>query len=182
MVHGHTETWPMRTRESRNFTINVGVLCRYVWELCWDKESPSFVSADECCPCFRIGQVLSLSSDSDDTTDLWWEFKSGKELPRFEETKVEVLAALNRHCLPLLDKVKNKANCISLYDQMTEPSRELPANRLYKAILLALTGHESESGQVLDNFESAGLKAWNQRLSGIKNRLSGCQKGVGSAL
>lgn len=160
------------SQSSLGFTLNVGVLCRTVWELCWGKESPRFVSTDECCPCFRMGQLLNLPSDSDDAIDLWWELVSGEESPQFDETKVEVLTSLSQHCLPLLDNVKDKTDCLSLYGKMTAPSRQLPANRLYSAIFLALTGHERDSEQAFDNFESSGLKAWNKRLNGIKDRLS----------
>jgi len=151
------------------FTINVGGVSRFAWETCWGKKLPKHVAIEECCPTFRIGEILNDFAPQ--ANDKWWCLTRDLSDAVIETIQDEVIEVTRRKCLPLLDELDTECDLLRTFERLPEATRKQPANRLYYAILLAHNGRKSEAEEELLGFEDPKLRAWDDRAVTVKTRL-----------
>ena len=155
--------------EKEEFTINVGAVSRFAWETCWGKNLPKNVAIEECCPAFRIGEILNDFAPQ--ASDKWWCLTSDLSDAAIDRIQEQVVQVTREKCLPLLDELRTESDLLRAFERLQEASRSQPANRLCYAILLALNGSKSEAEEELLAFEHPKLEAWHRRAVTVKTRL-----------
>ena len=128
-------------KTNTQFTINIGVCLRRVWQIYWDQLPPRVVRECDCFPCIRVGYLIANSSTP---KDIWWSLTSPADI---DLIGAELQNILSNKCIPFL----NKLNSIHVIKALAEDPafRKFPADMLYYAILKHLAGERVEAVKLL---------------------------------
>lgn len=149
-----------RVDGSESFTINIGIFVNELWLLFWNKDVPLFVKEENCYPRFRLGYLLS---NFDPKRDKWWDIRSKEEI---EKTGKELETLFTDKCLPFFDQIKSISDVLDI-SVVAKPN--MPADKLYHAILLNILGNKTESEQLIGGLCSD--THWGDRATEIAERL-----------
>lgn len=160
------------TKNEESFTINVGVLYKPAWSICWGKTCPGFIKAHDCVPEFRIGQLLANLAPK--ALDKWWTLKSQDDI---EVVGKELQNVIREKCLPFFE------SCASL-EQISviitdHDDWKHPAQRMGYAIVKYCAGETEVAIAILNEMiANQKLEAWHPKLCDALTRLNVFSQGM----
>jgi hypothetical protein len=156
-------------RAKQEFTLNVGGLSKVAWETCWGKPVPKHITIEECCPTFRIGQILA--GFPPEATDFWWRLTDDMSDAETNTIRDSLVDAVCKKCLPILDQWRTEADLLRAFSSLPESTKQQPANRLYHAILVFQLGRQEAAEEELHAFDNPKFRVWHDRVEAVKSRL-----------
>lgn len=141
-------------------TLNTGVFCPRVHQICWGDVPPSFVTEPFCIVRARIGQLMH-------GRDLWWRLDS-------DTTIIEVLQAVNNCVLPYLNGTHSLAALEHVLISSQDDKQKYPLSVIYLAIIKQRRGDVSGACRILDDLKDNVTAAWHERISQVVETLA-CQ-------
>lgn len=160
------------TKDEKSFTINVGVLYKPAWSICWGKACPEVIKAHDCFPEFRIGQLLANLAPK--ALDKWWTLKSEDDV---EVVGEELQDVISEKCLPFLEScasLRQISVIITDHDDWKQP-----AQRMAYAILKYCAGETEVAIAILNEMiANRKLEAWHPRLRDALLRLNVFSQGM----
>jgi len=140
-------------------TLNVGVLDRDVYRLCWDEEPPTLVDVASCTAATRVGELLG-------DVDTWWNLSD-------ESAVNELVRATEATVVPFLDRLHSRKGMIDHFVAARVVERHYPPPIISLAILKHLSGEETEACTLLSSLGSSTTSAWRQAIERVARHF-GC--------
>jgi hypothetical protein len=156
-------------RLKQEFTLNVGAVSKFAWETCWGKSFPNNVAIEECCPVFRIGEILNNFGPN--ACDKWWCLTADMDRDAIETVRCEVVDVLLHECLPWLDEINSEEDLLREIERLSVATKNRPATRIHYLILLAHNQRRTEAEQVLLSLNDPKFSTWNDRVLSIRKKL-----------
>jgi len=152
------------TKDRYDFTLNIGIWLKPLWEILWNKPAPSFVHSENCFPEYRVGEVLEWDNSA---KDLWWTLNPGTDV---ENLGVEIKNILQEKCLPFLNKCNSMQDVLCF--AIKKDKRLHPYGKLAIATLNHLNGKYDIAEEILTEMESnKKLEAWRDKIQKVRERL-----------
>lgn len=138
-------------------TLNVGVLERGVYAICWGRDPEPFVEEPLCTVRARIGQLL-------DNKDRWW---------NVEDTNAadEMIICLRERAFPFLARMHSLEEMRAWLASAGSPSPKNPLSAICLAVLQQRLGNESQACSILADLQVKALGAWKERAKEVSARL-----------
>lgn len=138
-------------------TMNVGVLSRPVYLVCWGRHPESFIEEPECTVRSRVGELI-------DNKDRWWDVSN----PGVAEEMVDCLTA---RIFPFLEGMQSLEAMRDWLASTGMPSRKGPLPSICFAVLQAQLGDISAACTALADVERKALGAWKARAQEVAARI-----------
>jgi Domain of unknown function (DUF4304) len=148
-----------RSKAGDTVTLNVGVLERDVYYMCWGHEPEPFVEEPFCTVRARIGQLLGGK-------DQWWNVKDAS-------VAEEMAACVTRQAVPFLVRMHSLEEMSNWLAAAGAPSKGAPLPSVCFAVLQSLLGHTPQACLALADVQSRALGAWKARVKEVSVRI-GC--------
>jgi len=141
-------------------TLNVGILDRDVYAICWDRDPEPFVEETVCTVRSRIGQMF-------DNKDLWWCVEDMNAAD-------EIIVCLRERALPFLARMHSLEEMCSWLVSSGAISKTYPPPLIYFAVLQHRLGNGGKACSTLVDLQSKALGAWRKRAKEVSSLL-GCK-------
>jgi hypothetical protein len=149
-----------------SFTINLGVFVPQVYEICWSKNAPSFITEPQCLIRRRIGDLIS---EGDVKLDHWWSIETSTDTAYLGGQVVDVLI---RQGVPFLSQFKSLSIVHDFLISNAKQNDVAPLKLIYIAIIKHLMGDQAGARRLLAiNAVTDAEKAWLPLIEGVRNRL-----------
>lgn len=152
---------------SCNFTVNVGIFFKPVYEICWGKPAPQFIQETDCTSRTRVSSLRQRALAGRDRTDDWWQLRSDSA---DESLNRDVREAMKGSVLPFLDRIQSATDLLGLLLEDKTATSAQPLNRISLAILKALLGDERAAYEMLRTV-AATAPAWGTRIEEVISRI-----------
>jgi hypothetical protein len=146
-------------RDHADFTVNVGVLTKTVYEVLWSKPAPALAQAPECT--IYVGQLSGFRAKPSG----WWDLTDPAAL-------LEVADIVRNAVLPFMERMHARAEQRRYLRETKLRDWSTPFN---EAILMFESGEHAEACTMLRNYKNRYSKSIEASANEIADRL-GCPK------
>lgn len=148
------------SRGGDTVTMNVGVLSRPIYLMCWGRDAESFIEEPFCTVRARVGELL-------DNKDRWWDVSSAG-------VAEEMVDCLTARSLPFLDRMQSLEAMRDWLASRGMPSPKWALPSICFAALQAQLGDIGAACAVLADLERKALSdGWKARAREVAQRI-GC--------
>jgi len=137
-------------------TLNVGVLQKEIYNVCWAKEVPITVQDADCTVAARVRQLV-------DGKDEWWQLDD-------RETLGDIIAKTVDYALPFIKKMHSPDGMERYLFDSKVVEQKYPPPIMYLSILMIQRGNKEGASTLLSDLIRSAPKAWGTRIKEIMER------------
>jgi Domain of unknown function (DUF4304) len=147
------------SKDGETVTMNIGVLDRDIYTVCWGRASTPFVEEPSCTIRCRIGQLI-------DNKDRWWSVDSAT-------TVEEMVECLKANALPFLNRMQSLEEMRDWLAPSGVVTTKYPPDSINFAVILSRLNETRRACSILSELGIKALGAWKTRAKEVY-ALLGC--------